>query len=205
MEQLTGYQKSDVTSEILELAARFQSIASDNHLGHPWTQNTSLQKSANSHFKKPAPELSKGKTRLLAEMKMAKVDASRIKITAGLYLISKNKSGNEMMKKVMWSKLLKHVKCLKLYNVLHVYFLIEVQWINPDIQHTWWHIGGCTGVSSEKLPICQANSEVHLVYDYDWNNDAKFLFSGVLLISMLMRALQNTIALLITWLLIMWL
>ncbi|KAF8631327.1 hypothetical protein AX17_005133 [Amanita inopinata Kibby_2008] len=100
MEQLGSYQKSDVASEIFELAAGFQSVASDNRLGCPRTQNTSLQKAALSRFKEPAPGLSKGKT-LLAEMKAAKDDSGRIKITAGLYLISKNKSGTEIMKKVM--------------------------------------------------------------------------------------------------------
>jgi hypothetical protein len=100
MVQLGSYQKSDVASEIMELAAGFQSIASDNHLGRLRTQNTSLQKAALSRFKKPAPGLSKGKT-LMAEMKAVKDDAGRIKITAGLYLISKNKSGTEIMKKVM--------------------------------------------------------------------------------------------------------
>jgi hypothetical protein len=84
----------------MELAAGFQSIASDNRLGRLRTQNTSLQKAALSRFKKPAPGLSKGKT-LMAEMKAAKDDAGRIKIMAGLYLISKNKSGTEIMKKVM--------------------------------------------------------------------------------------------------------
>ena len=103
MDQLGGYQKSDVASDMIELAARFQSIASDNRLGHPRTQNTSLQKAVLSCFKKPAPGLSKGKT-LMAEMKAVKEDPSRIKITAGLYLISKNKSSAEIMKKVMLLK-----------------------------------------------------------------------------------------------------
>jgi len=99
MDQLSSYRKSDVTSEIFELAAGFQSVASDNRLGRPRTQNTSLQKAAPSRFKKPAPGLSKGKT-LMAEMKAAKDNTGRIKITAGLYLISKNKSGTEVMKKI---------------------------------------------------------------------------------------------------------
>ena len=101
MEQLSGYQKSDIPSEILDLAAGFQSIASDNHLGCLQTQNTSHQKTMISHFKKPAPKLLKGKT-LMAEMKSAKDDAGRIKITARLYLISKNRSGTKTMKKVMY-------------------------------------------------------------------------------------------------------
>jgi hypothetical protein len=103
MDQLGCYQKSDVTSKLIELTAGFQSIASDNNLGHPRTQNSSLQKAVLSRFKKPVPGLSKGKT-LMVEMKAAKDDAGRIKITAGLYLISKNKSGTELMKKVMLSK-----------------------------------------------------------------------------------------------------
>jgi hypothetical protein len=110
MEQLSGYQKSDVASEILDLAAGFQSIASDNRLGRPRTQNTSLQKTVISRFKKPAPGLSKGKT-LMAEMKTAKDDTGRIKITAGLYLISKNRSGTETMKKVMY------LNCRSISNV----------------------------------------------------------------------------------------
>jgi hypothetical protein len=118
MDQLGHYRKSDVTSKIIELAAGFQSIASDNRLGCPRTQNTSLQKAALSCFKKPAPGLSKEKM-LMAEMKAAKDNAGRIKITTGLYLISKNKSGTKLMKKVMLSKLLKCVRCLKLCARYH--------------------------------------------------------------------------------------
>ena len=99
MDQLGSHRKSDVVSEIIELAARFQSIASDNRLGRPRTQNTSLQKASSLRFKKPAPGVSKGKM-ILVEMKAAK-DNVRIKITAGLYLISKNKSRMEIMKKVI--------------------------------------------------------------------------------------------------------
>lgn len=101
IEQLNNYRKSDVAAHIIELAARFQSVASDNRLGRPRTQNTSLQKAALSRFKKPAPGLSKGKT-LMAEIKAAKNEAGKIKITAGLYILSKNKTGTraEIMKKV---------------------------------------------------------------------------------------------------------
>jgi len=52
---LNSHEKSDFTSEILELAAKYQSIASDSHLGHPQTQNTSLQKTVTLCFKKAAP------------------------------------------------------------------------------------------------------------------------------------------------------
>ena len=38
----------------------------------------------------------------MAEMQAAKDNVGRIKITAGLYLISKNKSGVEAMKKVIY-------------------------------------------------------------------------------------------------------
>jgi hypothetical protein len=98
-EQLSAYRKSDVAAEIIAIAARFQDTASDNRLG---TQNANLEKAALSRFKKPAPGLSKGKT-LMAEMKAAaKGEAGRIKITAGLYLLSKYKRGGaEVMKRVM--------------------------------------------------------------------------------------------------------
>ena len=101
-EQLDNYSKSDVAADIIEVAARFRSIASDNRLGRPRTQNTNLQKAALSRFKKPAPGLSKGKT-LMAEINAAKFDAGKIKVTAGLYVLSKNKSSvrAEIMKKVM--------------------------------------------------------------------------------------------------------
>jgi hypothetical protein len=74
-----------------------------------------------SCFKKPAPGLSKGKT-LMAEMMSAKDNAGRIKITAGLYLISRNKSGTEVMKKVMLLKSLKCAGGLKMQQVPQVYF-----------------------------------------------------------------------------------
>lgn len=101
-EQLSAYRKSDVAAEIIAIAARFQDTASDNRLGRPRTQNANLEKAALSRFKKLAPGLSKGKT-LMAEMKAAaKGEAGRIKITAGLYLLSKYKRGGaEVMKRVM--------------------------------------------------------------------------------------------------------
>jgi hypothetical protein len=97
--QLTGHQKSDFASEIFQIVAGYQSHASDNCLGLPRTQNASLQKTTNSRFKKAAPGISKGKM-LLAEMKMKKEEAGRVKITAGLYIVSKNKGGTGIMKKV---------------------------------------------------------------------------------------------------------
>jgi hypothetical protein len=99
VEQLNTYQKSDVAAEIIAVAARYQYTASDNRLGRPRTQNAGLQKATLSRFKKPAPGLSKGKT-LLAEMKAASNEAGRIKITAGLYLLSKHKRNAEVMTKV---------------------------------------------------------------------------------------------------------
>ena len=82
----------------------FQSKASNHRLGQPRAQNPSLHNSTvmsvNSRFKKPAPGVSKGKT-LLAEMKAAKEDSGRIKITAGLYMLSRGKNGAETMKKVL--------------------------------------------------------------------------------------------------------
>ena len=100
--QLNSHKKSDLASEILDLAAGFQSRASNNRLGQPRAQNPSLQKTVNSRFKMPAPGVSKGKM-LLAEMKAAKEDSElgRIKITAGLYMLSRAKNGTEMMKKVL--------------------------------------------------------------------------------------------------------
>jgi hypothetical protein len=99
VEQLRTYRKSDIAAELITVAARFQETASDNRLGRPRTQNASLQKATLSRFKKLAPGLSKGKT-LMAEMKAAKDETGRIKITAGLYLLSKQKHGAEVMKKV---------------------------------------------------------------------------------------------------------
>jgi hypothetical protein len=101
-EQLKVSRKSDVVTEIIAIAAGFQETASDNRLGRPRTQNPGLQKATLARFKKPAPGLSKGKT-LMAEMKAAATDGhtGRIKITAGLYLLSKYKRGPEVMKKVM--------------------------------------------------------------------------------------------------------
>jgi hypothetical protein len=100
--QLKGHKKSDLASEILNLAADFQSKASNNRLGQPRAQNTSLQKTVISRYKNPAPGVSKGKM-LLAEMKAAKEDSGsgRIKITAGLYMLSRAKNGAEMMRKVI--------------------------------------------------------------------------------------------------------
>jgi hypothetical protein len=102
--QLNSHKKSDLASEILNLAAEFQSKASDNRLGQPRAQMPSLQKTVNSlaRFKKPAPGISKGKL-ILAEMKAAKEDSEsgRIKITAGLYMLLRAKNGAEMMKKVI--------------------------------------------------------------------------------------------------------
>lgn len=101
--QLNSHKKSDLANEILSLAADFQSKASNNRLGQPRAQNPSLQKTVTSRFKKPAPGVSKGKT-LLAEMKAAKQDSGseRIKITAGLYILSRAKNGTETMKKVIF-------------------------------------------------------------------------------------------------------
>jgi len=118
MDQLGTHRKSDVASEIIELATGFQSIASDNRLGRPRTQNASLQKASLARFKKPAPGLSKGKT-LMAEMKAAKDNASRIKITSGLYLISQNRSGAEIMKKVKSIKFSMCAESLKLCSRYH--------------------------------------------------------------------------------------
>jgi len=100
VKQLSTYWKSDVAAEIIAIAARFQDTASDNCLGCLRTQNTSLQKAALSQFKKPATGLSKGKT-LMAEIKAAKDDVGRMKITAGLYLLFKYKTHTKVMKKVM--------------------------------------------------------------------------------------------------------
>jgi hypothetical protein len=97
VEQLKSYCKSYVAASIIAIAARFQETASDNHLGRPRTQNPGLQKATLARFKKAVPGLSKGKT-LMVEMKAATED--RIKMTAGLYLLSKYKRGPEVMKKV---------------------------------------------------------------------------------------------------------
>jgi hypothetical protein len=94
--QLTKHQKSDFASQI---AAGYQSQASDNRLGLPRTQNKSLQKTISSRFKKPAPGISKGKT-LLAEINTKKEEAGRVKVTAGLYVVSKRKDGTGVMKQV---------------------------------------------------------------------------------------------------------
>ena len=121
-----SYRKSDEAAEIIELAAGFQSIASDKRLGHPRTQNTNLQKVALLCFTKPAPGLSKGKT-LMAEIKAAKNDAGRIKVTAGLYLLFKNKSSAhaETMKKVMLLNYMKDTATLKLCQIPQVYFSLK--------------------------------------------------------------------------------
>ena len=103
--QLNGHKKSDLASEILNIAADFQSKASNNRLGQPRAQNPSLQKSR-FNLKNPGPGIAKGKM-ILTEMKAAaKEDFHRIKITAGLYLLSRAKNGVEMMKKVLISPLL---------------------------------------------------------------------------------------------------
>ena len=104
--QLNSHKKSDLVSEILNLAAGFQSKVSNSRLGQPRAQNPSFQKTVvnlNSRFKKHAPGISKGKM-VLAEMKAAEKEGSesgRIKITAGLYMLSRAKNGAEMMKKVI--------------------------------------------------------------------------------------------------------
>ena len=102
--QLKGHKKSDLASEILNLSADFQSKASNNRLGQPRAQNPSLHKAISSRFKNPAPGISKGKI-ILAEMKAAKEDSGRVKITAGLYMLSRAKNGTEIMKKVIYSSL----------------------------------------------------------------------------------------------------
>jgi hypothetical protein len=99
--QLNSYKKSDLASEILDLAADFQSKASNNRLGLPRAQNPSLQK---TRYKNPGPGIAKGKM-IVAEMKAAKTredsSSGRIKITAGLYMLSRAKNGAETMKKVI--------------------------------------------------------------------------------------------------------
>jgi hypothetical protein len=99
--QLTKHQKSDFASEIFQIAAGYQRQVSDNRLGLPRTQNTSLQKITSSRhgFIKAKPGISKGKT-ILAEMNTKKEEAGRVKVTAGLYVVSKKKDGGEIMKKV---------------------------------------------------------------------------------------------------------
>ncbi len=108
-EQLKVYRKSGVAASIIAIAAGFQETASDNRLGRPRTQNPGLQKATLARFKKPAPGLSKGKT-LMAEMKAATEGMDRIKITAGLYLLSKYKRGPEVMKKVTSSNYLVNIE-----------------------------------------------------------------------------------------------
>ena len=94
--QLNGHKKSDLASEILNIAADFQSKASNNRLGQPRAQNPSLQKSR-FNLKNPGPGIAKGNM-ILTEMKAAaKEDFHQIKITAGLYLLSRAKNGVEMM------------------------------------------------------------------------------------------------------------
>jgi hypothetical protein len=123
--QLNGHKKSDLASEILNLATDFQSKASNNRLGQPRAQNTSLQKAVTSRFKTPAPGLSKGKT-ILAEMKSAREDSGRIKITAGLYMLSMAKNGAEMMKKVILFKLLLLISYFDaIFQVPQVYFSLK--------------------------------------------------------------------------------
>jgi hypothetical protein len=109
--QLAKHHKSDFASEIFQIAAGYQSQASDNRLGLPRTQNASLQKATNSRFKKAAPGISKGKT-LLAEMNTKKEEAGRVKVTAGLYMVFKKKGGNtDIMKRVKISLAFKLPHC----------------------------------------------------------------------------------------------
>jgi hypothetical protein len=94
--QLKGHKKSDLAFEILNLAADFQSKASNNRLGQPRAQNTSLQKTVISRYKNPAPGVSKGKM-LLAEMKAAKEDSGSGWIR--LLLASTCSRGRKMVQK----------------------------------------------------------------------------------------------------------
>ena len=71
--QLTKHQKSDFATEIFQIAAGYQSQASDNRLGLPRTQNTSLQKVISSRrgLMKPPLGITKGMS-IVNEMKTKK-------------------------------------------------------------------------------------------------------------------------------------
>ena len=76
-------------------------------------------------LQKAAPGVSKGKM-LMAAMKAAKYVAGRIKITTGLYVISKSKSGAKMMKKVMLLKFLNCIEYLNLcFQIPQVFLLLK--------------------------------------------------------------------------------
>ena len=93
--------KSDFATEIFQIAPGYQRQASDNCLGLPQTQNTSLQKIISSRrgLMKPLLGITKGK-KILNEMNTKKEEAGRVKVTAGLYVVSKKKGGGDIMKKV---------------------------------------------------------------------------------------------------------
>ena len=73
----------------------------NNCLGLSQTQNTSLQKIISSRrgLMKPLLGITKGK-KILNEMNTKKEEAGRVKVTAGLYVVSKKKGGGDIMKKV---------------------------------------------------------------------------------------------------------
>jgi hypothetical protein len=95
MAQLAEFQKSDFSTKILEIAAGYQSKASDHRLGLPRTQNASLKKAtaaSTSCFKKAAAGVSKGKT-LLTEIQEKRANTGKVKITAGLWMMMPGKKG----------------------------------------------------------------------------------------------------------------
>jgi len=61
----------------------------------------------------------------MAEIKAARNDPGRIKVTAGLYLLSKTKSGAETMKKVRLINSMMNTMTLKLCQIPQVYFSLK--------------------------------------------------------------------------------
>lgn len=89
-DQLGQFQKSSA-SDLLRLAFTHQKQASDHRLGLPRPQNTSLQKATLAGLKQQqAPKgPSTARTQMISEqIRAAKDNKNKIKITAGLYTVT---------------------------------------------------------------------------------------------------------------------
>ncbi|KAJ7474430.1 hypothetical protein B0H11DRAFT_2282268 [Mycena galericulata] len=92
-EQIQGFQTSDFTSELWEIAQGYKRTASDHRLGIPRVQNSSLLKAANAAtLKKATPGISKGAA-LLQEMQDKRDQGKKVRFTITLCKSTEKKKG----------------------------------------------------------------------------------------------------------------
>ncbi|KAF8712521.1 hypothetical protein AX14_013037 [Amanita brunnescens Koide BX004] len=105
-DQLGQFQKSSA-SDLLRLAFTHQKQASDHRLGLPRPQNTSLQKATLAGLKQQqAPKgPSTARTQMISEqIRAAKDNKNKIKITAGLYTVTHDSAKFSKVLKVYFSQ-----------------------------------------------------------------------------------------------------